>query len=78
MAPVLDELEKKYSGKLVIERVNTREDPQKAQDLGVRMIPTQIFFAPDSKELYRHVGFYAGADIAAKWAELGYKLEEGG
>jgi thioredoxin 1 len=78
MAPVLDELEMKYAGKLVIERVNTKENRQKAQDLGIRMIPTQIFFAPDGKELYRHVGFYPGADIVEKWAELGYKLEGGG
>lgn len=75
MGPVLDELEKTFAGKLVIERVNVKSDPDKAQEMKVYAIPTQIFFAPDGTELFRHIGFYAGEDIIAKWAELGYRLE---
>ena len=35
------------------------------------MIPTQIFFGADGKELFRHEGFYSKADILAKWKTLG-------
>ena len=75
MGPVLDELEKMYAGKLIIERVDVKADPGKAREMKVYAIPTQIFFAPDGTELFRHVGFYPGEDIIVKWAELGYKLE---
>ncbi len=77
MGPVLDELEKTFAGKFIIERVDVKADPDKAQEMKVYAIPTQIFFAPDGTELYRHMGFFAGEEIIAKWAELGYKLEAG-
>ena len=56
MVPVLDELDNKYAGKLVIERVNTNDNPERAREYGIRYIPTQIFLDPDGNELYRHTG----------------------
>ena len=38
---------------------------------GVSIIPTQVFLDADGNELFRHTGFYAKADILAKWAEFG-------
>ena len=38
------------------------------------MIPTQIFYAPDGTELYRHTGFYGREEILGKWQQLGYNL----
>jgi len=38
----------------------------------VDSIPTQIFFGPEGKELWRHVGFLAKDDILAKWREFGH------
>jgi thioredoxin 1 len=35
------------------------------------MIPTQIFFDAEGRELFRHTGFLAKEDILAKWKELG-------
>ncbi len=78
MVPVLDELDNKYAGKLVIERVNTNDNPERAREYGIRYIPTQIFLDPDGNELYRHTGYYAGEDIVARWKELGYDLKAGG
>jgi thioredoxin 1 len=78
MAPVLEELEKKHAGRLVIERVDTRANPGKARGYGIRYIPTQIFLGSDGNEVFRHTGFYAGVDIVAKWKELGYDLGAGG
>jgi thioredoxin 1 len=39
------------------------------------VIPTQIFFDAEGKELFRHVGFFAKEDILAKWKELGVELK---
>jgi thioredoxin 1 len=39
------------------------------------MIPTQIFFDADGKELFRHEGFFSKEDILAKWKEFGVGIE---
>jgi thioredoxin 1 len=38
------------------------------------MIPTQIFYASDGKELFRHTGFFSREQILSKWHELGYEF----
>jgi thioredoxin 1 len=35
------------------------------------VIPTQVFFDSNGKEVYRHQGFMSEADIIAKLKELG-------
>ena len=55
-----------------------KENAAKGKEYGIQAIPTQIFFpAPDGKELWRHEGFFAKADILAKWKELGFERKEG-
>jgi len=71
MAPVLDQLREDFAGRLEV-RLKHREE---AASYGVQMIPTQIFYAPDGKELYRHTGFYGREEILGKWRELGYELD---
>jgi thioredoxin 1 len=39
------------------------------------MIPTQIFYAADGEELFRHTGFYSREEILDKWHELGYEFD---
>ena len=72
MAPILEELKEDYRDRLIVEFVDVREKPDVAQQHGISVIPTQIFFAPDGKELWRHEGFLGKEDILAKWKELGY------
>lgn len=74
MMPVLAELRKEYAGRLNVEFVNTEENPDEAVKYGIKLIPTQIFFDADGKELFRHEGFFAKDDILAKWKELGVDL----
>lgn len=74
MIPVLDELTTKYEGKLHVEFINVREDPARANEFGVRTIPTQVFIDASGEELYRHLGYMSTEDILAKWAELGVDL----
>lgn len=77
MEPVLEELKKDYVGVLEVEFIDVwkPENQQEAVKYGIRSIPTQIFFAPDGKELWRHTGFISKADILQKWEELGYPLK---
>jgi len=72
MVPILENLQKTYAGKMDVQFIDVWQNPEPGQQYGVRVIPTQIFFAPDGKELFRHEGFFAKDDILAKWKELGF------
>lgn len=71
MAPILEGLKKEYVGKMKVEFIDVWENEAAGKEYGVEMIPTQIFFDAEGKELFRHVGFFGKQDILAKWKELG-------
>jgi thioredoxin 1 len=71
MAPILEELKKEYAGRMNVEFIDVWVNPDAAKPYGIEVIPTQIFYNADGKELFRHVGFFAKEDILAKWKELG-------
>lgn len=72
MAPIREELKREYAGRMEIAFIDVWKDRGAGARYALRVIPTQIFFGPDGKELFRHEGFFAKEDILAKWAELGY------
>ncbi|MFA7159291.1 MAG: thioredoxin family protein [Kiritimatiellia bacterium] len=72
MAPILEELKKTHTDKFEVRFIDVWENPDSGKQYNVRVIPTQIFYAPDGKELFRHEGFFGKEDILAKWKELGY------
>jgi len=74
MAPILDELSTEYAGILRVEFIDVQTDHDKAMQLGVRGIPTQIFYDSKGKELYRHIGFISKEDILRTFDKLGVKL----
>lgn len=74
MAPILEELKKEHTGKLKVEFIDVWENEDAGKQYGVEMIPTQIFYDADGKELFRHTGFYGKEDILAKWKELGIDI----
>jgi thioredoxin 1 len=74
MAPVLEELKKEYAGRMNVEFIDVWVNPDAGKPYGIEVIPTQIFFDAEGKELFRHVGFFAKEDILAKWKELGVDL----
>ncbi len=55
VAPILDKLAKEYSGKVLIAKVNTDDNPEWAQKYGVQGIPTMLFIA-GGKIVHRQVG----------------------
>lgn len=74
MAPILEELRKEYDGRLEVTFIDVWQNPEAGKAYRIEMIPTQIFFDADGKELFRHTGFFAKEDILAKWKELGVDL----
>ena len=77
MAPILDELSKEYAGVFEVRFVDVwiKENAPVAKKHNVEVIPTQIFFDANSKELWRHEGFLSKEDILAKWKELGFAFK---
>lgn len=76
MKPILEDLTKTYSDQFEVVFIDVWEKQEEGAKHGIRMIPTQIFYAADGKELARHEGFMAKKDILAKWKELGFSLKE--
>lgn len=72
MEEVLDALRTDYPDRLRVEFIDVGEHPEAGHTYSIRMIPTQLFFAPDGRELFRHEGYFAKAEIVQKWQELGY------
>ena len=77
MAPILDDLKRTYVGKLDVEFIDVWKNSGAGEQYGIRVIPTQIFFSADGKELFRHEGFFAKEDILGKWREFGVELAVG-
>ena len=74
MAPILAGLKKEYAGRMDVEFIDVWENPAAGEQYKIEMIPTQIFFDAEGKELFRHVGFYGKEDILGKWKELGVDI----
>ena len=75
MAPILDELREEYRGRFDVVFIDVWEDKDALDRYKIRLIPTQIFFNAEGKELFRHQGFYSKKQILAKWDEFGINLE---
>ena len=75
MAPILADLRQEYAGQLQVDFIDVWKNESAGEDYGVRVIPLQIFFGADGRELFRHEGFFAKEDILAKWRELGVELQ---
>jgi thioredoxin 1 len=64
MEPVLDGVEKAYSGKAAVLKVNVDENRDIAMELGIQSIPTLIVFK-EGREVYRFVGIQAESTLTA-------------
>jgi len=71
MAPILEKLEKDYKGRAAIVFLDVWKDPDLAKRFGIKVIPTQIFYDKEGKEVYRHVGFMSENAIVTQLKNLG-------
>ena len=55
VAPILEKIASDYSGKLIVAKVNTDDNPKYATQFGVQGIPTMLFIA-DGKIAHQQVG----------------------
>jgi thioredoxin 1 len=73
MAPILESMSKEYQGKANVLFIDVHADQAAAQKMRVQMIPTQIFFNAQGKEVKRHTGFMDRADIVKELKAAGFK-----
>ncbi|HOH81221.1 MAG TPA: thioredoxin family protein [Bacteroidales bacterium] len=73
MAPVLERVKKRFTGKAEVIVIDIRYDFDQARRFEIRSIPTQIFFDRDGKEVYRHVGFMDENAIVEQFTKMGVK-----
>ena len=73
MAPILAELTAEYAGRVKVTVIDVREDKEAGRRYGIKLIPTQIFFDADGREVSRHEGFLAKRDIVAQFEAMGVK-----
>lgn len=71
MAPILEKLEKDYKGRAAIVFIDVRNDHDRAETFGIKIIPTQIFFDKQGKEVLRHTGFMSEEAIVTQLKKMG-------
>jgi len=72
VAPVLEKLAKEYSGRLLVAKVNTDDNPVWAQKYGIQGIPTMLFFS-QGKLIHQQVGALPEPmlrDVVAQFLEV--------
>ncbi|MCF8127297.1 MAG: thioredoxin family protein [Deltaproteobacteria bacterium] len=71
MQPILENLRKKYPGKLSVIFIHVKENQMLAARFGIRAIPVQVFYDGKGKEVFRHQGFYAEAEVLKQLKKMG-------
>ena len=75
MAPILDGLRAEYAGRMEVVFIDVWKDREAADTYAIRIIPTQVFFGADGRELARHEGFMGKEEILAQWKTLGVNFQ---
>ena len=73
MAPIQEALATDYRGRAGVLFIDVYENGAATRQFKVQMIPTQIFFDAQGKEVKRHIGFMDKADLVKELKALGVK-----
>lgn len=68
-------LREECGASIAVEEIDVWRDEESARRFGVNVIPTQVFLDADGRELDRHTGFLARADIRARFAARGHECQ---
>jgi len=71
MLPILTALKKEYAGRAEVLIIDIDEHMELTQSVGIRVIPTQIFYDSKGNEVSRHVGFMGKDALVAQLAKMG-------
>ena len=63
MQPIMKSIETRYAGQVEVVFHDVLKDRSKAQEYGIKLIPTQVFLDQSGKEITRHEGFFPEAEI---------------
>jgi thioredoxin 1 len=79
MQPVMRSIEQKYGEQIqvIFYDVWTPEQQHYAREFNIRLIPTQVFLDQNGKEILRHQGFFAEAEIDRFLQAQGLKVLPG-
>ena len=69
MAPVINELSKKFEGKIKFAKVNTEDYPELAQKFDIVSIPNFILFK-DGEQIEQFIGSMSAEDFEGKLKEF--------
>ncbi len=73
MAPILQELAEEYKGRVIIRIIEIYDERELTRVNRIRLIPTQIFFDSNNREIYRHEGFMDREQIKKVFERMGIK-----
>ncbi len=71
MQPILSEVEDRFGASINVYNVYLEDDMSLARDFRISLIPTQIVFDTEGKEIMRHVGFWERSALLAKLQNFG-------
>lgn len=77
MAPILEQLRNDFTGQFEVIFIDVWKTPEAGKPYRIRVIPTQIFYDANGKELFRHEGFFSREQILGKWRVLGFYFSAG-
>ena len=75
MAKVVDEINEKYAGKLVAEKVDLEKNPEVAREYKVRFLPTLLFLDAEGKVVRQEVGYRSLDEILEIFKGAGVAIE---
>jgi thiol-disulfide isomerase/thioredoxin len=73
MAPIIDEVRARFSGKLNVLFVHVKQQPVLGAHYDTPVIPVQMFYDKQGNESYRHEGFLDKPAVLKRIADLGVK-----
>ncbi|UCG41902.1 MAG: thioredoxin family protein [candidate division WOR-3 bacterium] len=73
MEKILTPMMSEYEGRVDIRIINVYEEQEATRQARIQIIPTQIFYDQEGKELYRHIGVFPRDSIVAKFREFGWE-----
>jgi thiol-disulfide isomerase/thioredoxin len=72
MTPILADLKKNFPQKLNVLFVHVGKEQILGNRFGIEVIPVQVFFDQNGREVFRHTGFFPQAELEKKMTQLGW------
>lgn len=70
MEPVLEELARTHSDRVIVRRIHVDEDPETTEKYSVTSVATSILLTPRGEEYHRAYGFFTVEEILELLEEL--------